>query len=322
MAKTMTEVELLRQILKSFNINNERYLNKTLQTTYINLSINVKRIDRVDNIANIIYGFSEEEFISIKRFFGLLEEEEEENEDYFSGFVQEIKDKQLSTPQGVLDDKFSEKFSEHIRLCCFQRDFMMKISQTADATASRAKELAKETKNSVDITIETISKMDNLVERTERVVENTNKTADEALKVSQEAKVMSENAKISADNASRLSQDSKNIMDEVSDTKTSIYGEFIAILGVFTAIAFVLMGSIQTFGTVFSKVDNPSSASMGYAVEAGAVFLIIIITIVIVLFTGMNRVLSKSKTFPWWVVYIVISVILLLVLVGLALLYR
>ena len=319
MAKTITEVELLRLILKSFNINNESYLNKTLQTTYINLSINVKSIDRVDNIANIIYGFSEEEFISIKRFFGLLEEE---NEDYFSGFVEEIKDKQLSTPQGVLDDKFSEKFSEHIRLCCFQRDFMMKISQTADATASRAKELAKATKNSVDITIETISKMDNLVERTERVVENTNKTADEALKVSQEAKVMSENAKISADNASRLSQDSKNIMDEVSDTKTSIYGEFIAILGVFTAIAFVLMGSIQTFGTVFSKVDNPSSASMGYAVEAGAVFLIIIITIIIVLFTGMNRVLSKSKTFPWWVVYIVISVILLLVLVGLALLYR
>lgn len=107
---------------------------------------------------------------------------------------------------------------------------------------------------------------------------------------------------------------------ELSDTKTKIYSEFIAILGIFTAISFALMGSIQTFGTVFSKVDNPSSASMGFALIAGAVYLIIMIVLIIVLFVGMQKVLKeRTEPFPWWAVNVAVFSVLFLVIIGIVL---
>ena len=49
-----------------------------------------------------------------------------------------------------------------------------------------------------------------------------------------------------------IADEAKEIADEANKVKGKIYSEFIAIIGIFTAVSFALMGSIQTFGTVFS----------------------------------------------------------------------
>lgn len=119
------------------------------------------------------------------------------------------------------------------------------------------------------------------------------------------------------DNVSKANE----IAEELLETKTKIYSEFIAILGIFTAISFALMGSIQTFGTVFAKVDNPSTASIGYAIMAGAIYLIIMIVLITVLFVGMQRVINANNDkFPRWIVSTTISAISVLIIVGFILL--
>lgn len=321
MANTIDKDEpykLVKTLIQTLDEKNLRDPDKEFHKIYVTITSEYKHIDKVDEIAHIIYNLPLKQFENLKNVFGIGTVEQ----DIFSDFVRVIEDTGV---KGFDDEKFdkvfSDKFEEHLRLCCHQRDFMMKISQTAESTASNAQSLAEETKNSADITTKTVSKIEKLVGRTEKVVENTNTTADEAMNVSKEAKKISDEAKKMAKDASKLSQASKKIMDEVSDTKTSIYGEFIAILGVFTAIAFVLMGSIQTFGTVFSKVDNPSSASIGYAILAGAVYLVIMIVLITVLFVGMQKVLKPRKEpFPWWTVNVSVFSILFLVIIGIILL--
>ena len=115
----------------------------------------------------------------------------------------------------------------------------------------------------------------------------------------------------------KLAEESKEIAEDAQKIKGKIYSEFIAILGIFTAISFALMGSIQTFGTVFSKVDNPSSASIGYAIIAGAVYLVIMIILMIVLFSGMRVVIKTTNDiFPKWIIWVTVCSVILLVLIG------
>lgn len=115
------------------------------------------------------------------------------------------------------------------------------------------------------------------------------------------------------DNVSKANE----IAEGLVETKNKIYSEFIAILGIFTAISFALMGSIQTFGTVFSKVEDPSTASIGYAIIAGAIYLIIMIVLITVLFVGMKRVINANNDkIPGWIIWTTISAIVVLVIVG------
>ena len=114
-----------------------------------------------------------------------------------------------------------------------------------------------------------------------------------------------------------IADEAKEIADEANKVKGKIYSEFIAIIGIFTAVSFALMGSIQTFGTVFSKVEDPSTASIGYAIIAGAIYLIIMIVLITVLFVGMKRVINANNDkIPGWIIWTTISAIIMLVIVG------
>ncbi len=120
-----------------------------------------------------------------------------------------------------------------------------------------------------------------------------------------------------------IAEEAKEIAGEANKVKGKIYSEFIAIIGIFTAMSFALMGSIQTFGTVFAKVDNPSSSSIGYAIIAGAVYLVIMIILIIVLFSGMRIVIKTTNdTLPKWIILVTVCSVLLLLVVGLLLLLK
>lgn len=175
-----------------------------------------------------------------------------------------------------------DKLMRHIRLAMFQYDYITRGIEKTEEALKNANQRIMELSRSTENSLDTVMETTQL----------SNKALEEA----------------------------RTTAAQVEENKTKIYSEFIAILGIFTAISFALMGSIQTFGTVFSKVDNPSSASLGYALIAGSVYLVIMIVLIIVLFVGMQKVLkTRTEPFPWWAVNVAVFSVLFLVIVGIIL---
>ena len=117
--------------------------------------------------------------------------------------------------------------------------------------------------------------------------------------------------------AKQIAKEANLVASEAVEMKTKIYSEFIAILGIFTAISFAMMGSLQLLGTIFNDVSNPSDSKLGYIMEAGGIYLIILSLLIFVLFVGMRKILGGQE--KKWVYVSIITVFLisaLLFLVG------
>lgn len=105
----------------------------------------------------------------------------------------------------------------------------------------------------------------------------------------------------------KIAKEATRVASEASEIKTKIYSEFIAILGIFTAISFAMMGSLQLLGTIFNDVSNPSDKKLGYVMEAGGIYLVIMSLLIFVLFVGMRKILGgKEKTWVWVSIIVVV----------------
>lgn len=109
--------------------------------------------------------------------------------------------------------------------------------------------------------------------------------------------------------ARKTAEEATRVASEASEIKTKIYSEFIAILGIFTAISFAMMGSLQLLGTIFNDVSNPSDKKLGYIMEAGGIYLVIMSLLIFVLFVGMRKILGgKEKTWVWLSLIVVVVI--------------
>lgn len=107
--------------------------------------------------------------------------------------------------------------------------------------------------------------------------------------------------------AREMAKEASEVASEASGIKTKIYSEFIAILGIFTAISFAMMGSLQLLGTIFNDVSNPTDKKLGYIMEAGGIYLVIMSLLIFVLFVGMRKILGgKGKTWVWVSIIVVV----------------
>ncbi|WP_170209307.1 hypothetical protein [Lactobacillus delbrueckii] len=92
----------------------------------------------------------------------------------------------------------------------------------------------------------------------------------------------------------------------------SIYSEFVWILGIFTAMSFAMMGSVEILGTLFSDLKNLSSASLGYAFIVGGVYLIVIYLIILMLFIGIKKLFADGEyqiDFKFCILLSIVSII-------------
>lgn len=116
----------------------------------------------------------------------------------------------------------------------------------------------------------------------------------------------------------------KDVSTEVDNAKskvTRIYSEFVGILGVFTALSFALMGSVQVFSNILKNINNPTLGNIGYVLVAGGIYLLLIYLIIMTLFIGMKKVFNEESTYQFdrnFTKYI-ISVSVLLIIIGLCL---
>lgn len=97
-------------------------------------------------------------------------------------------------------------------------------------------------------------------------------------------------ASIASEKASLANKQAKKARKKV----TSIYSEFIAILGIFTALSFALNGSFQILGTLFKDIKHPTSGSIGYSFIVGGLYLLIVYVVIVVLFEGMGKIVDEE----------------------------
>lgn len=238
--------EFVRLIVEKFSENPDQdlwYESRIEFYTLINSDM-FEVLDRVDDIANIIYELDERQFIDLQKFFGLYDRVEDSSFNSYTLWVENA--------EGKLNAKNLRKFEEHIKLSCHQRNFIKK-------------------------------------------------NGFEAQKIAEEA---------------------RNVVAEASEIKNKIYSEFIAILGIFTAISFLTMGSIQVLGDLFKGVGSPDPQKFGYALLIGGIYIVIMYVFIMTMFIGMRKVIGNTEPyeFTWGFCIFILIVSSLLVSIGLFLL--
>lgn len=131
------------------------------------------------------------------------------------------------------------------------------------------------------------------------------KNAENALKISKEASGLAATAAESA--------------EETKDIKDKIYTDFIAILGIFTAVSFLAMGSLQVLGDLFKGVGDPTSEKFGFALVIGGIYILIIYVFLITMFIGMRKVIGNKEPykFTWGFCLFILIVCSSLISIGL-----
>lgn len=106
--------------------------------------------------------------------------------------------------------------------------------------------------------------------------------------------------------------------DEARSKVNGIYSEFVGILGVFTALSFALMGSVQVFGNILKNINNPTMGNIGYVLVVGGLYLILIYLITMTLFLAMKKVFNKNLkyNFNWAFTFLIMFVSVLLIVIG------
>lgn len=192
------------------------------------------------------------------------------------------------------DDEFSTKIVEHIRLCCFQRNFMTKSVKNAET-------IANETLDIANTAMDSFKKVNKTIGSSEESAKSAKEIADKASAL----------ATISSEN-------SEKTVTDLNEMKTKIYSEFIGILGIFTAVAFMVMGSLELLNNLFSDISNPTSRVIGYVLVAGGIYLLVLYLLMVSLFVGMKKVTGNGSSYDVndRMFKVIVSIALILVFIG------
>lgn len=120
--------------------------------------------------------------------------------------------------------------------------------------------------------------------------------------------------------AKEIAKEANRVANEALELKTKIYSEFIAILGIFTAISFMSMGSLQMLGDLFKDVKDPTTVSIGYAMIVGGIYIVIMYVFVIIMFVGMKKVVGNGDEYDFSTEICAIALIAVATLIGAGLL--
>lgn len=105
-------------------------------------------------------------------------------------------------------------------------------------------------------------------------------------------------------------------LKHIKTIKDSIYTDFIAILGIFTAITFATFGGLQLIGNIFGKVTIFKLKNIGGALMLGAIFLLGMYLILIALLIGISKLNDKKYYLSNNSVYIITTSFLTIFTVG------
>lgn len=117
---------------------------------------------------------------------------------------------------------------------------------------------------------------------------------------------IAEVAKNATIDATEASKDTVEKFENINMKVSKIYSEFVGILGVFTALSFALMGSVQVFGNLLNNVENPSIKNIGYILVVAGIYLLLIYLVIMTLFIGMKKVFGQDKKYTFSLSFVLI----------------
>lgn len=88
-------------------------------------------------------------------------------------------------------------------------------------------------------------------------------------------------------------------LDDIRDTKSSIYTDFIAILGVFSAFVFVLFGGIEIARAAFDIGDDLQTMDLSKMITISCLMLIGVLTLLYSLLLWIARITDKKLGIVW-----------------------
>lgn len=161
-----------------------------------------------------------------------------------------------------------------------QKDILIKnlekIKSNYSLAQTQKKYILKNSQEAKDVLREIIPELKNLAKETS----NLTTTNDE----------LKEQAKETKD----ILQIAKQEVDDVRDTKSSIYTDFIAILGVFSAFVFVMFGGIDVARAIFDIGSDLQILDLSRMITIASLMLIGILTLMYSLLLWIARITGKN----------------------------
>lgn len=83
-------------------------------------------------------------------------------------------------------------------------------------------------------------------------------------------------------------------LKKIKSTKTGIYSDLIAILGIFTAITFATFGATSMLSSVFSHVGSVTVSHLGFIFITAGIYLVCLYALIAVMFVGIHKIIHSE----------------------------
>ncbi|HFR3098732.1 TPA: hypothetical protein ACHU8X_000106 [Enterococcus faecalis] len=188
-------------------------------------------------------------------------------------------------------ESFYHKFINHYRLSKVQKDFMMRVSKEAKRVADDASDQWKKTGEAVKSLKSQANTLKDIVEKTGKMSQEnelTNKSSQKEIE-KQLALLQSD-----IDKADEQLKETEEQLDKIENIKGSIYTEFIAILGIFSALIFGLFGGFQGLSEAVVKLSD--SWSIGRVLTIGSGIMMSLSLLIFGLLQWVARLTGRKLT--------------------------
>ncbi|MGN1294686.1 hypothetical protein [Weissella soli] len=100
-----------------------------------------------------------------------------------------------------------------------------------------------------------------------------------------------------ASKATKKAIKAQKIADQMQDIKKNIYTDFIAILGIFTAITFASFGATSMLTSVLTSIANPDLTKLGYCLVIISVYLLALYGLISVMLVGIYKLMHGHEKY-------------------------
>lgn len=204
-----------------------------------------------------------------------LNEKLNKNIDYLSTTIEAD-----DTARKSILDKNLKKISSNYSLSQVQKSYISKV----------AREVEQGLKN-----VNTqLNQVNTLLQDAQKQSEDSNKILEEAQTQLNQVNTLLQGAQKQSEDSNEILEAVQKQSNEIEKTKSSIYTDFIAILGIFSAFVFVMFGGIDIARAVFDIEDDLLNMDLSRMITISCLMLIGVITLLYSLLLWIARITNKE----------------------------
>lgn len=204
-----------------------------------------------------------------------LNEKLNKNIDYLSTSIEAD-----DTARKSILDKNLKKISSNYSLSQVQKSYISKV----------AREVEQGLKN-----VNTqLNQVNTLLQDAQKQSEDSNKILEEAQTQLNQVNTLLQGAQKQSEDSNEILEAVQKQSNEIEKTKSSIYTDFIAILGIFSAFVFVMFGGIDIARAVFDIGDDLLNMDLSRMITISCLMLIGVITLLYSLLLWIARITNKE----------------------------